>query len=937
MILTLGLIWWNWNSEERFSYFHEKAAELNFDRDQIIDFVRKDVAQESYAGSPRGALGALWGKAGNQQDRARLLKALLAETGLESKVIGDSSGCGVKLLENGEVIGVDKKPSNTWVPLEDKPDFTIRFSGANADTEFKGRVADFLRTPLRVSTGRTEARLLGEFGEVLWQGEFDPQVGFSMHLTFALGEKSSHAIWREFIPQGSDGSSRSEHVIVLAPCEIDQATYKKQAELVASDFLDTPGAVKAYELALSHWFQSDESLVDLKSFYKVDAWYKTPRVLIGSVYYAKDKTEPQGYAIDLRQNDIHIEADDKVKLPFALTRSSIEADLEARVIMEATGRRGRSSIDVMLTQLGEWAPSSTKRISDYQKTLAGFTRDTHPGSVLNLSAGEGLDISLTRLDGENAVSIKLSEALEARREEIPELPWTVIKSGKATTRQFAEFAEEIETLLGSASAVGFDYQPGVKLGHSPALVKSPHVRSFQYRYDKETKKSRVSFERQITQIRKDGSYSYEVKDYWDEMNSKWQRTGGRYNVPIETYQNGNGVSNRHVQRTISKGCNPFALGLKAYRELKNQGFTDVIAYLRDGSTTEPIRLYLIEEYNWRTTINQKPIILPSLRIGGRPVSENKGKQKWYDIELMDDPKTPYLDAFNRFYIFDDPQLPLVLGYGQSFQASVSGKVFAKGSNKPLGDAVIKVEQARISAKSWPTGDFVLPIIKIPFAEFKVTVSHPDYEPWSETLDFRVLENLQKLNKIQLTPRPLKNQFAWIEPESLDSGLAKIDNKRMARFVRQSLTDNPNLQALVPLKDVAFGAGSDRAWLLFNRSSGHITTVSSNGLHGADIGLPGDAARELQSGAVSAYSGYIASWYAYAGGKLNALTEAMGGGDFSDLGHAHAKAFALRFLERMMASTDNIFADQAGVNSDAYKAGFLKGLEFFDKNPEYRGE
>ncbi len=83
--------------------------------------------------------------------------------------------------------------------------------------------------------------------------------------------------------------------------------------------------------------------------------------------------------------------------------------------------------------------------------------------------------------------------------------------------------------------------------------------------------------------------------------------------------------------------------------------------------------------------------------------------------------------------------------------------------------------------------------------------------------------------------------------------------------------------------------------------------------------------------MSAYSGYIASWYVYSGGKLDAMTEAMSGGDFSDLGHAHAMAFALRFLERMMAATDNVLAGQTGLNRDAYKAGFLKGLGFFESH------
>lgn len=935
LIMALVFFWWQRGAKQEFSYVHEKAAELNFDRDQIIKFVKEEVSPESYSGASRGALGTLWGNAGNQEDRARLLKALLEEAGLKCDLVGGKTGYGVRLLETRDVIGIDTKPSGDWSSVEDEQDFVIRFSGANAKKEFKGRVENFLREPLRVSANGNQARLVGRYGETLWQGSYDPAEGFSVHVTF-LGETPAR-IWRELVPEGSDQNARSEHVIVLAPCEIDKATFEKQAELVSSEFSDTPGAVEAYQLALSHWFQSDKSLADLKEFYQADAWYTVPRVLVGSSYFTDDGTEPAVYALDLRKNDVHIDAADDVTLAFALTRSSIEADIEARVLSEATGRRGRSSIDVMLAQLGEWAPSSAKRISDYEKTLSGFVRDTHPGSVLTFSAGEDLEVYLTQLKREKAVTIRLSDALQTRLEEISELPWELMKSGKVTSGQFAAFSLELETLLGAASEMGFDYQPRVKLGHSPALVKSPHVRRFQHQYDTHKKESRVSFEQQITSVREDGSYSYEVIDYYDEIGKTWQNRPYSYDVPANTYFKGNGISQWHNSQTIEKGCNPFALGLKAYKELKEKGSTEMVAYLHDNKPTEPLRIYLTHEEEFPLTINQEKINVPALFLAGRPVSEDQDKPKWETVELMNDPATSSQDGFNRFIVLDDPEFPLIVRYTEFFQASFSGSVMAVGSDTPVEDALIKVTQAGVSARSWPTGDFVLPIIKKPFAEFTVTVSHPNFETWSETLDFRLLKTFTKLKDIRLTPRPIKNQFVWIEPESLEQGLAKVADKRMARFVRQSLTDNSNLQALVPLKNVAYGSGTDKAWLLVDRNSGHITTVSSDGLHGATDRLPGNATRGLQEGAVSAYSGYIASWYAYSGGKIDAITEAMRGGDFSDLGHEHAKAFALRFLMRMMEATDNVFAGQAGVNQSAYKAGFLKGLEFFDNNPAYRGE
>jgi len=927
-------------SVEEFSYLRVKAAELEFDREKIIAYVRDEVSAEDYAGHPRGALGTLWGKAGNQQDRAILLQALLAEADLESEVIGKKKKFGVRLIESGERIGIKGEAKEDWSPIKQKTDFSIRFSGAENKQEFKANVADFLRAPLRVSVSESKAMIIGRSGKTLWQGSYASADGLSIQLTFNFGKEKPVTVWRELVPPESGDNARSEHVIVLAPCEIDQVVFDQQTKLVAADFKRSPEASAAYQLALAHWYQSDKTLTDLKSHFQLDAWYAVPRVLIGSVYMKGDDTK--AYALDLRQNDILIDAKKEKRLPFALARSAIEADLEARVMMESTGRRGVSGIDVVLAHLGEIAPSSEQRLSDYELTLRGFFRDTHPGSVLTLSAGEGLELIITRLKEGNTSSIKLSETLEKRRKEITELPWNIIQSGKVVPAQFSEFAFEIESLLGSATDAGFNYQPGIEFGHSPALIKSPHVRAFSYRYGAE--KNVVSFEIQIQQIRKDGSYKYEIVDYWDDVEEKAIHDKYSLNVPLSTYQDGKGVSFWHSQNAINKGSNPLALSLKAYRELKEQGYTDLVAYLRNDKPTKPIRYYLIEKSKYTIYINQERKTVDILFIGGRPVSEKKGKQKWKDIERMNDPETPYVDGFNRMLILDDPELPIIMHNFSLLQASVSGKMVDAATSHSVRNAAIRVEGARVEAKSWPTGDFVLPIIKEPFGVFKVTVSHPDYQTWSETLDFRILQDIEKLKEIRLTPKPRKKQFVWVEPETMTRDLAKISDPRTVRFIRKSLTDNPNMQAFVPLGAVAFGQSKSKAWLLLNRKTGHITAVTSDGLHGAVGGLPGLAAKvpgavgkKLQGGAISAYSGYIASWYAYSGGKIDAITKAMQGGDFSDLGHEHAKAFAMKFLERMMASTDNFFAGQAGVNREAYKAGFLKGLGFFESNPAYRGE
>jgi uncharacterized membrane protein len=66
-------------------YIQEEAAKLNYDPQQIFDFLHTDIGYNSYLGSLRGARGTLWSSAGNALDVASLGVALMRASGIPAQ------------------------------------------------------------------------------------------------------------------------------------------------------------------------------------------------------------------------------------------------------------------------------------------------------------------------------------------------------------------------------------------------------------------------------------------------------------------------------------------------------------------------------------------------------------------------------------------------------------------------------------------------------------------------------------------------------------------------------------------------------------------------------------------------------------------------------------------------------------------------------------
>jgi len=68
-------------------FIQEEAAELNYDPQQIFNFLENDIGYNSYLGSVRGARGTLWSSAGNALDVASLGVALMRASGIPAQYV----------------------------------------------------------------------------------------------------------------------------------------------------------------------------------------------------------------------------------------------------------------------------------------------------------------------------------------------------------------------------------------------------------------------------------------------------------------------------------------------------------------------------------------------------------------------------------------------------------------------------------------------------------------------------------------------------------------------------------------------------------------------------------------------------------------------------------------------------------------------------------
>lgn len=971
VLAALIIIFWRSTiTPEPYDYVAAKAEQLGNDRDRIIAFVENDIADEDYPGCLRGPVGTLFTGAGNNVDRATLLVALLRKAGATARYAGKDATW-VQVQEGGSwrdlLVPAEARPAAAAQFGDDLPatlfhKFTVmlRLSGKDVSDEvaLELRTADLAGHPLVLSFSGGDAVLAVEGLAHEVRLPVDKADDETLTLVFAHqvpGAAKPTVFTREIYTRKypdytAADDPRNRYVITVAPWSLPRWVYDKERELTEArrkQFADKPTR-SSYLLALAYMVESDEALAAMVKHFETPAYFTRPRVLITSADFTKGSDRPASCSIDLRQNVVHVAGDETVRAAIGVTRSAYEGALEADILARATGRQPVSAIGALRQLFDRAQPSTPERLRFYASSLERLLKETTPGATLTFAVGDDWRVVFQRGAGNELIRKSISDTLAAALKK-SDVEWKVLTSEKMTGKDIGLAALELETLFGPVAGAPTDYRPTIDVKTSTRDLLVTGSRIFLMRKVLPDKDPIVSLEYQILSV--DGDIKYESIDYWDETNKRPIRRSMTMRIPAKSVESSHILSRHYSQRLYDNG-NMFLMASRAvYRELKDSGET-VIRYMKsDGSLTDPIKLYLTHRAEQDVWVNNRERKLGVLYAAGGYEKDHPEKKPYKDVAPI---RVGGGWEVNRWKILDNDLYPLIGVGGSRLQTVIPGRVVSAQTGLGIPDAQVAVEGTDAKGTSWGDGRFLLPVIRKQFGTFTVSASRPGYAPAKVPVDFTKPDAFPMT--LKLAPHPRGEDFVWVTAKDADARLKEVDTSdRVRDLIRRALKENATLAALVPKQRVALGGALMHAWLLLDPVNFHITGVTEDGLHGSSFAggmardwasngarsaLGGGSPYEAQTGAINYHAGFISSWYAYSAGKLDAIGKMIDGEEFADVGHAHAMQFAMDFLNGMKGLTEGaggMAGRMAGFRGAQFKAGFMAGLAFFERNPVFRGQ
>ncbi|MBI4583242.1 MAG: carboxypeptidase regulatory-like domain-containing protein [Planctomycetes bacterium] len=826
-------------------YLGEKAKELGFNVDRIASFVRGEVAPEKYEGVLHGPVGSLWAGAGNVADRVLLLKGLLDKCpGVESRLVkGEALGVearvtgssfrylGPALPEDPAAQLISAIPEELYHTIElvlitRQPEDEVE----KETIEF--RIADLAGRNLRILYRRhgdaTVAVIQGPGSSLVSKVDAGSAVGQEVLFRARgpgqnLGEVRRELFTKDFedtFPSRFHPSNR--YTITVTSGWVPRWVLEREEK--AAPAFDNQADAVAHLVAYTFLCLSDENTRWMSKVKGVQARFLSPRVTIVSDEQVPHAEAGRSLSLDLRKNDITVEADDSLRLAFMTLRSLYDASIESLPLGRVTGQAATSAADLLANRISQTNRTPPERLTVFTAALTRLLDEEPEGAAVTLSS-----------EAEPAFSVRF----EKKESGIVAIPSTAVATA------IPESADDIRSLFASSitgdlegAAVRADAAVIVAAKVSPdypfTLAYSPprserwydSARVFTF-FD-----GKLEFERQYS-FRETGVV-VEFIDYYDELEKKWNEppSDGSVEIRKEALEKAKLVTAWYREDDADPTIGMFSR--KCFQELKTTGST-VVRYLEHNRTvTDPLRLWTVSREPRRIVVNNEPLEVFVLVLAGDFEKNNPAKPE--DVaDFPDRYDQTQTHVINKWEILDDPRLPLCLYGEEQVQSVIPGQVTDAYSARGIAGATVTVtsnatQKSWTGDKSWPSdGRFMLPIITEPFGVFTISVEADGYLPVNVSRDFRQKDALPLNLKLQ----PVPDRWETVDRSNLEVKLSKLDlSERSKHIITEAIKHDGDLVALIPPWKAFDFYGEAQVWLEVNTRTGETYPRMVDGLYGA---------------------------------------------------------------------------------------------------------
>lgn len=839
-----------------------QARALEFNPDLCLAFVRDMVKLERYDGFLRGPTGTLWAGAGNDADRASLLRALLDRCGVESQLAGGTQW-GVRATVKGKPLSIGLGAPGGEAGAAAEPSagdwhrVKLRLGSGTAWVEREWNVADLATAQAMV--------VFDEKGEAAGLAETGPGGARPPATMLPLAGLKRLDLVIECRSAGGTVTTRTREIFTE---EFEGTPARRHAENVHSVFVTAgwvPEDARLRDLKrLAGWqdrvaalhrrtafaflARSDAFARDAAAKVGVTAAFDAPRVTIVSSERDGDRVV---VSLDLRKNDLRCDGPPDARVAFNALRSLHDGALESQVLAEVTGVPATSADDLLANAFAGEGATLAERQSRLEGALRRMLAESPDGSLLSASCA-GSTMAVRRTGGGLAA--------------------TPLAGGPTIAIPDAASVEDGAASIGAALAA--TPRAPLVLDYAEREVDRWYRNCrFFYLWGAE---SRLEFERQFTAF--EPALELVTLDYYDELGKKWldQPWRGTTYVAKEDLENADTFTTWYINHGPEPvGYTIDMLSRRAFRELKEKGSVVLKAIGSNEEKLEPIRLFLVSKTKLSLAVNNVPREFDVIWIQGDYESKNPKKPvPGQPYEGVKDAKGLNVSSH---YVLDDPDYPFFMPWSAFIQSSVQGRVVDAETGRGIDGASVSLKGPNVSTRSWPGGTFTFPTFRTPFGEFELRAAAEGYEPLLQTVDFRNASSFPL--RIALRPNAQGDPFAFVTKDTL-AGLDGLSLEEHSKaLIRAAIAERPQVVAIVPRFAVACDAGAVDAWLELDSVSGEIYGRMQDGLYGASTGAGWNISNvqkpyKMQRKVLNYFFGRIAAWYLFAAGALDSVEKTM---------------------------------------------------------------